>query len=317
MEFICKKTTELTDDELSQISVLFESVFQKQRDKTFFLNQYSNNILGYSYHSLIKDNDTIVGLNSYIPALFWYDGEQRLFVNSVDSMVAKPYRDFFNYQDMVETAYQYMSKENVEFVYGYPNENAYPVLMRSRLMKEIGSMRIYCLPYRIGGIKSKLKVLNIGSRLFSRCAVELCRLFASKEEYGFPIHKDIKSYNQTRYLRADADYRVIGNKTHGFVYKVMMFDGIRSAFLIDVYPKSSKIFNTAIRYILKKEKANFDILLYVGCLPFKNTGLLKLPIRMEPKKFHFMGKALNPTLDGDELFQIVNWDTNLSNYDLI
>ena len=44
-----------------------------------------------------------------------------------------------------------MAKNGVSFVFGFPNDNSYPVLLKSKLMREIGKMSIHCLPYRIGG----------------------------------------------------------------------------------------------------------------------------------------------------------------------
>ena len=317
MEFICKKTSDLSDDELCKISILFESVFKKERSVDFLLHQYVHNVLGYSFHSIIKDDDRIVGLNSYVPAYFWYKGEKILFTNSIDSMVDKPYRDYFNYQDIVETAFKYMKKEHVDFVYGYPNDNAYPVLCKSKLMDQIGRMRTYCLPYRIGGIRSSLKLLNGFSRMFCDLYVWGCGLFASSKVATFLLAKDLDSYNETRYKRNDGQYKKFGKNQYGFVYKIVEYENIRSVFLIDVYPKSPKAFNRSIRYLLKEEKKNFDLILYPGYLPFKNTSLIELPENLEPKKFNFMGLALNPKLKNKEVFTIKNWDTNLSNYDLI
>ena len=317
MDFVCKKTTDLSEDELIQISELFESIFEKKRSADFLQRQYINNVLGYSYHSLIVDNRKIVGVNSYVPVYYCYNGEKLLFVNSVDSMVAKSYRDYFNYQDMVETAYDYLRKERVAFVYGYPNDNAYPVLCKSKLMRPIGRMRVYCLPYRMGGVKPVLKWLNPFSCLFTHFFVFISSVFSSCKKADFLLRKDLESYNETRYKRGDRKYTIIGGNENGFVYKVMEYEGVRCAFLIDVYSKSSKAFNEAISYILREEKKNFDLLLYPGYLPFNNTSLIKLPIKLEPKNFNMMGFALDHRLNIVELFTLGNWDTNLSNYDLL
>lgn len=317
MEFTCKKTPELSGNEWRQISALFESVFGKERSVDAFIRQYANNVLGYSYHSMIVDENAVVGLNSYIPSIYEYKGTKWLFANSVDSMVSKPYRDFFNYRDMVETAREYMRGEGVAFEYGYPNDNACPVVLRSKLGKEIGQMRVWCLPYRIGGLKAGLKFLNPFSRLFSRFFVWLCGCFASAKESRFLICKELESYNKTRYSRADGRYEIVGDAREGFVYKVMPFEGVRAAFLIDVYPKSPEMFHRAVEYMLGNDGKRFDVILYVGWLPFGNTSLIRIPVRLEPKKFHFTGKALDPALEAGELFSIKNWDTNLSNYDLI
>jgi len=46
-------------------------------------------------------------------------------------------------------------------VYGFPNDNDYPVFRKAKLMRDIGKLSTYYLPYRIGGIIPKLKFLNV------------------------------------------------------------------------------------------------------------------------------------------------------------
>ncbi len=313
MEFIVKRTDECSKEELTQMNDLFNAIFEKERPLEVMLNQYTQNPLGYSYHSLIVDEGKIVGMNVYIPVYFRKDGEKVLFADSVDSMVSKKYRDFFNYNDMVLAAYKYMKKEGVKFTYGYPNDMAYPVVVKSKLMKEIGRMYTYCLPYRIGGIKKGLGWMNWASMAFSWCWASFSSLFASNKVANYRIDKDLDTYNQTRYKRSDGMYTF----GEGFVYKVMDHEGIRTAFLIDVYEKSAKNFCKAVKFILKKDGGKFDVLLYPGYLKFSCTGMLKIPHKFEPKHFVLTGKLLDKTFDFESLWDIDNWDTNLSNYDLI
>lgn len=313
MEFIVKRTNECSREELNQINDLFNTIFERERPLDVMLNQYTQNPLGYSYHSLIVDQGKIVGMNVYIPVYFRKDGEKVLFADSVDSMVSKKYRDFFNYNDMVLAAYKYMKKEGVKFTYGYPNDMAYPVVVKSKLMKEMGRMYTYCLPYRIGGIKKGLGWMNWASMAFCWCWASFSSFFASSKVAIYRIDKDLETYNPTRYKRSDGMYS-FGD---GFVYKVMEHEGIRTAFLVDVYEKSAKNFCKAIKYILKKENGKFDILLYPGHLKFACTGMVKIPHKFEPKHFVLTGKLLDKSFDFDGLWDIRNWDTNLSNYDLI
>ena len=103
----------------------------------------------------------------------------------------------------------------------------------------------------------------------------------------------------------------------GFVYKIMEFEGIRTAFLIDVFEKSAKNYCKAVHFLLKNEGSKFDILLYPGYLGFGCCGMIKIPHKFEPKRFVLTGKVLEKSYDFDGLWDIKNWDTNLSNYDLI
>ncbi|GHV78808.1 hypothetical protein AGMMS49944_05990 [Spirochaetia bacterium] len=318
MEFIVKKTNELTGAERQGMLALFNAIFEKDRPVTYFNNQFSNNPLGYSFHAMIVDAGQIVGSNSYIPAYYLVNGKRVLFVNSVDTMVSKPYRDFVNLYDMVTTAHDYMQKEGVAGVYGFPNDSSYFVYIKSKLMHDIGSLTTYCLPYRIGGIKPGLKALNWLSIFFVRLYVFLVSIIAGNTIYRFPIEKEAETYNATRYKRLDAQYRKITYKGSEFVYKIMEHEGIKSAFLIDVFEKSAANFNKAVQYIIKNHGKEFDILLYAGYLPFKLHGLIKVPQKLIPKNFHFTGEILRKDkIDSELFFTLASWDVNLSNYDLL
>jgi hypothetical protein len=296
---------------------LYNTIFKKDRPLEHFRNQFVNNPLGYSYHVMMVEDGRIVGCDSFIPSYYMINGERFLFANSVDTMVDKPYRDFFNLYDMVNVVDAYMKSEGVVCVYGFPNDKAYPVLIKSKLRKAIGSLTTYCLPYRMGSIKRVLKIFNWLSMAMVNMYVLFTSLVSSDKIYSFVITKEAESYNATRYKRLDGDYHII-NRDGGFVYKLMEYEGIRSAFLVDVFEKSAVNFNKAIRYIIKNHSKEFDILLYVGRLPFGFHGLIQLPQKLSPKQFHFTGEILdNNAVDKDLFFNINNWDVNLSNYDLL
>lgn len=316
MNIYCKKTTELTGYELEMISQLFELVFERKSSAERMKTLYSLNALGYSFHSFIEDDGLIVGLNSYNPVYYNYYGERLLFVNSMTSMVAKSHRDFFNFYEMVLAAYEYMKMEGVSFVFGYPNLNSYPVLKKSKLMKDIGSMSIYCLPYRVGGIKASLSFLNFLTIMGSKAFVSFSSLFASKKIMKYEIEKEIEIFNDTRYKRSN-EYVVVKKPDFSFVYRIQEHDKVRTGFLVDVFPKSSSNFNQAIKFIIGNDGKNFDLLMYVGNVKAKGLGLVKLPSKYEPKKFNFMGEILDSDKITKEVWNIWNWDTNLSNYDLI
>jgi hypothetical protein len=318
MKFIVKKTTELTDNECMEILYLFNDIFHECRTLTEFQNQYKHNVLGFAYHSLIIDEGKIVGSNAFVPGYYLVDKEKHLFVVSIDTMIHKSHRGIENFYDLIYTAYKRMSDDGVTFVMGFPNDNSYPVYTATNLMPEIGRMDTYCLPVHIGGVKKSFSFLNPFTAIFCRCWLWVSSIFASDKVHTFRVHKENESYNKTRYKRMDGDYTKVNLPDLEFFYKVKMIEGIRTATLIDVTQKSSKNFCKAVRYIVNSEKRNFDLLLYVGRLPFRFAGMIKVPHKFEPKKFYFNGKwIVSNAKDLKTVCNIDDWDLNLSDFDII
>ena len=316
MEFIVKKTTELTSIEKEQILSLFNEVFEKSRTIQEFNNQYLNNPLGYSFHSLMLKDGSVVGHNSGIPCYYKVNGERQLFICNVDTMIKKQCRGIDNFFDMMIHATNRYKEEDATMLYGFPNDNSYPILKSLGLMEDIGKLDTYCLPYRIGGIKKSLSFLNLFSMLFCRFWVTFSSYFASKQVKGFSVEKEAESYNTTRYKRNDGHYSIVKMDSFQFMYKIITYEGVRTAFLVDVVNKSARNFCKAVKYIIQNENVNFDLILYVGHLPFSSYGMIKFPRRFEPKHFNFTGFLLNEK-NKDLLFNIESWYVNFSNYYLI
>lgn len=315
--FDVKKTSDLTAEEKSQIISLFNEIFEKNRDEQEFDNQFLQNVKGESIHSLMKADGVVVGHDAGIPCYYVVNGKQVPAMCNVDTMIHSKHRGIENYYDLMTAAFNKYKEEGYEIVYGFPNDNAFPLVTGIKIMKMVGNLDTFCLPFRVGGVKKGLGFLNWASILFCQCWVNLSCLFASSKVYSFLIEKDTESYNATRYKRMDGNYSIVHLPNLDFVYKVEDYEGIRAAFLIDVTQKSAKNFCKAAKYIWKHEKKNCDVVMYVGVLPFKNTGFIKIPHKFEPKKFNFTAVQNSKILSKQEFYDIKSWDVNLSNYDLI
>ena len=208
MEYICKKTNELSSEELSQITSLFNQIFEKDVTTDFMLSQYVNNPFGFAYHSIAKDEGRVVGLSSYVPAWFWYQDKKVVFVCGGDTMIAKPYRDGFTFWDVIKNAHKYLKSNGVVMNYGYPNDKSCPVLLKAKLTKYIGKMHTYCLPHRIGGVKHSLNCFNWASMTLCWMWVIVSHVLATKQVATFLIRKDEDSFNSSRYMRFCADYQM-------------------------------------------------------------------------------------------------------------
>lgn len=315
MQFVTKKTTELTIEEKKGLVKLFNEVFDKHRTIEEFDRQFLNNPEGYSYHTYAVEDGEFVASNTMVPSVYLYGGKSLRFVNSVDTMIGEHHRGLENFYDMIKASFGDSDAKGYDAVYGFPNDNSYELFTKLKFMRDVGKLDTYCLPYRVGGVKKGLKVLNPLSILFCRLWVWCSSLFASKKATSFFIEKEANSYNATRYKRGDGVYSVVDGL---FAYKVMEFDGVRTAFIIDVFEKSAKNFVKAVKYLIKNERKDFDLVLYVGHLQFSSYGLIKFPRKYEPKHFNFTAAVINKsTVDKKVLLDIDNWDINLSNYDVI
>lgn len=319
MEFVIKKTTELTTIEKQSLLDCFNEVFEKERTMEEMLNQYLNTPMGYCIHSLCIDECKVVGAFTAFPSYYYIGDKKYKFYFTGDSMVMKGYRDGSVYLDITMNMTSYMKKDNYVLAFGFPNENAYVVNKKGRQAVDFGRLDTYVLPYRIGGIKSCLGWLNPLSKLFCRLWL-ICSGACAKKEVVKPlIHKDDESYNLTRYQRMDGDYQRVKLDNNEFYYKIKTHEGVRTAFIVDLINKSEQKFRQAVKYIMKTEKKNFDLLMYVGHLPvtINKIGLIKIPRKHEPKHFYMTGKILDKSLDSNIVYNIDNWDVNLSDYDLI
>ncbi len=315
--FEVKKTSELTVEEKTQIISIFNEIFEKNRDEKEFDSIYYNNVKGDGIHSLMKADGVVVGHDAGIPCFYRINGKQVPAICNIDTMIHPNHRGLENYYDLMKAAFDRYRTDGYEFVYGFPNDNAFPLITGIKIMKFIGNLDTFCLPFRIGGVKKNLGFLNWASIVFCKCWLTVSTIFATKEVSHFLIEKETESFNETRYNRLGGDYTKVSLKNLDFIYKVEEYEGIRAAFLIDVTQKSSMNFCKAVQYIWKHEKRNCDIVLYVGLLPFKNTGFIKVPRKFEPKKFNFTAVMNSKILDKKVFYDIKSWDMNLSNYDLI
>lgn len=316
-----KKTIDLTDKEIQRICFVFETVFEGvNKNVEEFKNEFLNTCLGYSFHGLLyNENNEIVGANTYIPFKYIVDGKNELIGVGVDTMVMEEYRNFDNIMNLVGDGRRRLQDENFLLNIGFPNENSYPLYKKGFRDKEIGNLTIYILPYKIGGIKKELRYFNFLSISFTNILLLFSMFSREKKVFNTYVKRDLKSFEENRYKWFNPkEYKKITFDGINYSYKIKKYEGVDCAFLFNVYPLNKYSFDKAVRDLKRKEKKNISMIMYVGKLHFKPISLIKLPVKYEPKKFHFVGSLLKKTdIDEELLFNISNWDIDLASYDLI
>ena len=322
MEIVCKKTTELTAEEKRQICDCFEAVFEgHSKSLSDFNNEFDNTCLGYSFHTMLKsDENIVVGLYAVIPFDYLYNGEKQLFAIGVDFMIRKEFRnDFKNVMGICGESMKFAKANGVTCIFAFPNDLSHQLNTRILRMKDIGKLYTYILPYKVGAAKPKLKVLNICSMLLSWLLLFVSRLDCRKKKYSTLFERDRSTFDNTRYKWFNPmEYRFYHDGEMSCSWKVANFDNVKAAFLMDFYPVSSANFNKSVRIMFNAEKDNVGIFLYVGNLPFVTTSMIKIPLKYAPKNFNFVAQILDKKkVQTEDVYDVNNWDVNLSSYDLI
>lgn len=313
-----KKTTELTREEIENINSLFNYIFKHNRTLQLFLDEFLNTPMGYSYHVMLYEGNVLIGSHTGIPFLYHRDGEHFIAGLGVDTMTHPKHRDFFNVRDMFNACEEAMKKDGCVVRIGFPNDNSYPILKKGFKYKDIGKLDTYFLPINLGGLKPCLKHLNFLSQFFSMFIIGVSYFSRSRKECLYKYGKVRSSFDNIRYKWfGGKEYRTLEVAGVQAYYKIQIQNGLKTLFVLDVWPIYKRGFDMIIRTIYKKERKAIDMILYVGHLPFTPLSLITMPHKYEPKHFNFTCKPLIKDFFDESIYDIDNWDVNLSNYDLL
>lgn len=319
IEIVKKKTLDISENEVHAIYQLFDDVFHKQRKTEDFYNQYRNTFKGYSYHALAIENGRIVGHNAYMPFQYLKDSlEPFMLVISVDAMIHADCRGKGIYRKMLHACEEMAIEEGCKIRVGFPNDNSYPVQINGFKYIDIGELSTYVLPTKISTLKPSLRLFDWLCILFSNTLSFLSRLPGGKMEHRYAYAKDRNTFDNYRYNWAKNKYKVVKLQDNGIArYCNEEYQGKYATFIMDVFPLTRNNFDRAVRQI-KKTNPEAGLFLYVGNLPFTPLSMVKIPKILAPKKFHFVGKILDPKFfTPNDVIKIENWELNLSNYDLL
>ena len=313
---IFKTTDELSVTEREKFLKLFSRVFRKDIGSREFERKYMCTPLGYSYHGLMFSEDQLVGAYNIIPYLYDCFGARMLFGLSTDTMIAEEHRGGpFNIVKMVHLVYEGIKRDNIGFVFGFPNNNAYQFTKRILKWNDIGELDFYALPINIAALRPGLSWANSIARLCAGSFAWIPRV-QRKVRTNFSIQKvNGRCFEEHRY---DDQYEVIDLPGGGkCLCRIYTEDGgVRTLYIIDVDPLTSKDFVGAVREVRAVADKRADLILYVGKLPFHSTGLIRIPRSRQPRRVMMCGKVLDSQFVDERVLQIENWNVNVSNFDV-
>jgi len=315
MKYLGKLTSQLNAREFREISDLFAAVFNKPVSTEQLQAKYRAPSRRDSYHGLMTDNDgRIAGALTVIPFDYSCFGKKVVFGCAVDLMVDKKYRNDITVMKKMHDAVTGLIGNGIDFLYAVPNRNSYLYFRKILGWNEIGSLNYYCLPLHASKLSPKLKGLDI----ISRPAVALLNGVqwpSTGAAFERPVAKTI-SPDFLTYRYPAGQYAAIEKSGQCARYSVVKEDALTTAYLIDVWPLTAGWLSESVRHIWREERRTIDLILYAGTGVPRVHNLFKVPARFEPRALHLIGKVLNPESINDRIYQIKNWQFNLSDLDV-
>lgn len=312
---VFKTTDQLSESEQEQMRDLFLRVFEKKMTKDLFERKFFYTPRGYSYHGLMLHEEVVVGASSAVPGRYKFFGEELIFSLSVDTMVDLKHRGGGHFVKIVNLIHEGLISDGIPFIFGFPNKHFYAVQKRLLKYKDIGELNYYVLPLNIGSVVKKLKFLNSLSRNFCRFATRFCRI-PGNSETRYDIAKVVdKQFERHRY---DGSYSRIGlGEGAECIYRIYEEEGgIRTLYIIDVVPLTAASLARAVKQIFRTAVNAVDIIIYVGKLPSRPSGLWKVPDSKKPQRIRMTGKILIPDVIDGSVFNMNNWSVNISDFDV-
>ena len=86
---------------------------------------------------------------------------------------------------------------------------------------------------------------------------------------------------------------------------------------MDVFPLEANLFQEAIKKIYHQHARSTDIILYEGRLPFSSLPLIAVPGFLKPQKLRMIGRLLRSDTVDDRVFEMGNWNANISTFDVL
>jgi len=319
-EFQVKTTGELAPEEISALTRLFLEAYGKTCPEDLFLRKFAGNCLGRSVHSLMFFDDELIGAFSAIPTRYRFFGQTLLFANTADLMIAPRHRgSVTRLQTLAEGLYKALAREGVSFVFCCLRDEMFQLHRVVSGWRAIGKAYYYAAPFRLPYLGPATALLRSAARLWNRLSP------APHLSGGTPL--PIEKLNDAafaayRYRVFPTTYYTVSLPAGGAIYAKELYyplvgipANIRLGLLIDVFPLTKSNFDGAVAAIREREP-QLGVLAYQGCLPFQPRDMILVPAKFEKQAWTLGGRILLPDAVDDRVFQIGNWNINLSNGDL-
>ena len=321
---VVKKTNSITPDEWEQITTGFNEAFKREKKPEDLQWFYTSTVLGYSYHAMAKEGDTIFGHTTVAPMNYKVEsGDNVLICQGGGTYVKKAYRsDIFIFKDMYTALQDFVKQDGVLAIVGVSNKNSFTYAIKIIKAKLLLYLTYKLLPLRLNKFIKKKELVFI-DWLYSPLLT--LYLFLIKGVSTFYNPKEAKSFFSIAYSeevfkqRFNETYTTIQEGNYKFTYKIYEEKGLQICYLFDFTEKGERSLSALVKTIwhIKKNK-QVDAVAFVGTLRLKQPILVQLPVSKEPQRLPLTIDVLvgidNPLYQ--QLYDPANWNFGLLNFDV-
>ena len=315
MQYITKKTSELTNTDWNQLTDLYNATFKRNVESEYFKKKYNSSVPSVScFHGLMVDDAIgIVGAMTIIPFKYKFFEKNVIFGNLIDLMINANYRtNILNFKLIYDQLLKNINSK-VDFIYAVPNPNSHLYWTKILQWKEVGKLNYYLFPVKITKL---LKLVSSFDKLIRPFNNLFQFLFSRNRQKLFhPSISKIISDNFLNYRYSDS-YKsfTIGGQTAW--YRIYNENGVVTCYIIDIEPMDRKWMAKSIASIYKLERENVDVIMYISNNKAGAFNILKTPIKFEPRNLPLIGKVINTKNIDNRIFNLSNWRFNLSDFDV-
>jgi len=322
LHFSVKLTSELDDLEIDQLNSLYNQTFQqfidRSRNSEEFKTKFISNVLKYSFHGLIKQNEKIIGTYQIIPNKFKYFDKELLFGLSVDTAVDEKHRgELSNLETIFNLVHERLIKEKIYFVYGVPNSRFYKVNKKLFGWKDIGLLKYFVIPIRINKKNYISPLMNfIFSTInFLTLKASIKKIFRDNNKKIFQLRFGKEEENFKNFNKVN----IINNDNFRFAYKIKsenkFYTRVKVLYIFDFLPMTKETFLNIVSFC-KKNFSDIEFIMYLSNNSEKKINLHQIPIMFLKDEFIATGKILEKGHFNEDIFKDKNWNINLSNFDV-
>jgi hypothetical protein len=125
-------TERLSLHNIADMDLLYQAVYGHKRPRGFFSKKYDTKYTGAEYIGYLAYNQQHQPIAFYgvIPTLVRYIGKTILAAQSADTMTHPGYRNIGLFTTLANLTYALCKQEGILFVFGFPNQNSLPGLIK-------------------------------------------------------------------------------------------------------------------------------------------------------------------------------------------
>ena len=278
------KFVPLTSENIKDLIYLYKHVFRKIVTLNELLAKFDTSYLGTGYLGyLAYDKGKPIAFQGVVPVLMKYNEKTELAAQYTDSMTLPIYRGKGIYTELCKLTDEALKKENIKFIWGFPNQNSEYVFKNKLNWQFNERIRGFSIKTAIVPIEKIARKFDVTNRLYEKKIFKCFKIYKTDAIINGSVffEKDIVSTVRNREFY---NYKSFTNNFTISIEGVLFWIKIKNGLLIgDIETTSEELFHIAFKKL--KQIAVFNGLGEIIIQASPDTKIAKLIKKHSKKTF--------------------------------